>query len=131
MKLAFPELTWLEPPSRGKLINELRHGGPVYKKAVSRPQSCRHALRAPVVQRSAPARDQSPKMRSNLRAGLSDQNPREELFSGRGTFRSATESSKSVTAISTVRSSVASSLVRTRDVSALPGSKRPHHRPEM
>src|ERR1039458_1366077 len=27
MKLAFPELTWLEPPSRGKLINELRHGG--------------------------------------------------------------------------------------------------------
>jgi hypothetical protein len=37
MKLAFPELTWLEPPSRGKLINELRHGGPVYEKAVSRP----------------------------------------------------------------------------------------------
>src|ERR1017187_5650745 len=37
MKLAFPELTWLEPPSRGKLINELRHGGPVYEKPVSRP----------------------------------------------------------------------------------------------
>src|ERR1035437_1794321 len=43
MKLAFPELTWLEPPSRGKLINELRHGGPVYEKPVFLPQSCRRA----------------------------------------------------------------------------------------
>jgi|ERR1019366_195126 hypothetical protein len=39
MKLAFPELTWLEPPSRGKLINELRHGGPVYEKAVYLPRT--------------------------------------------------------------------------------------------
>ena len=37
MKLAFPELTWLEPPSRGKLSNELRHAGPVYEKAVFLP----------------------------------------------------------------------------------------------
>src|ERR1035441_5960296 len=76
MKLAFPELTRLEPPSRGKLINELRHGGPVYEKPVSRPRSCRHAPRTPVGKRCSTAREQSAKLGLNFRmhqlAGNSD-----------------------------------------------------------
>ena len=62
MKLAFPELTWLEPPSRGKLINELRHGGPVYEKPVSRPRSCRHVTRTTVGKRCATAQERSEKL---------------------------------------------------------------------